>query len=238
MTTIPDLSGQTALVTGASRGIGRAVAIGLAKAGAHIIAVARTVGGLEDMDDEIKGFGGTASLIAADIRDKELISTLGPTLSTRFKSLDILIANAGIINELSPLHDIDEKTWTNVIDTNLTANWRLLSTLTPLLKASPHARIAVMTSGVGGEVARSFWGPYAVSKAGLEMLAKTYALENQAFGTRLAIVNPGAMRTRMRASVMPGEDPQTLPDPSAIMPLIYRVVAPDYDGIGEKLDLE
>ncbi len=233
--TIPDLSGKTALVTGASRGLGRASAIGLARAGAHVLALARTVGGLEELDDEIKTFGGKASLIPADLKDAQAVATLGPTLSTRFKKLDIFVGAGATLGELTPLRDVDEKIWTAVIDTNLTSYWRLLATLDPLLNAAPAARIAFFTSRVGGELARSFWGPYAVSKAGLEMLAKTYAEETRNSGTRVAIIDPGAMRTNMRAKAMPGEDPKSLPPAEDIVPLIYRAVSKGYDGIAERL---
>ena len=233
----PDLGGKTALVTGASRGIGRAVAIGLARTGAHVIALSRTVGALEDLDDEIRAAGGKASLINADITDREAMSALGPTLSTRFNALDILVLNAGTLGELSPIHHCDEKLWNSVIDTNLAANWRLLAGLHPLINAARAARVVVMTSRVGGLEARPNWGPYAVSKAGLEMLAQTYALENHASGTRVAIIDPGAMRTRMRAKAMPGEDPQTLPAPDEILPLLFAAVADDYDGMADRLSM-
>lgn len=229
-TTQPDLAGKTALVTGASRGIGAALALGLAKAGAHVIALARTVGGLETLDDAIKEAGGSASLITADITDREAMTAIGPTLSTRFPTLDILVLNAGTLGELAPLHHCDEKMWQSVIDTNLSANWRLLAGLHPLLEAAPAARIVCLTSRVGGAEARANWGPYAVSKAGLEMLAQTYAAENRHAGTRVAILDPGAMRTKMRAKAMPGENPQTLPSPDDLLPIFFQAIAKDYDG--------
>lgn len=232
---IPDLSGKTALVTGASRGIGRACAIALARAGAHILALARTVGALEALDDDIRAAGGTASLIPADLTDTKAIATLGPTLATRFDKLDILVGCGAILGELAPLQDVDEKIWQSVIETNLTANWRLLASLNPLLATAPAARVVFITSRVGGEAAQAFWGPYAVSKAGLEMLAKTYAEETRNGTTRVAIIDPGAMRTAMRAQAMPGEDPQTLPSPEDIIPLLYHSVSPHYDGIAERL---
>jgi len=234
--TKPDLSGKTALVTGASRGIGRAFALALAEAGAHIIALSRTVGGLEELDDEIRAIGGQASLLPVDVTDKESISALGPTLSTRFKSLDIVIFNAAILGELAALRDLSEQNFQGVIDTNLTANWRLLAGLDPLIEASVHgARLVFLTSRVGGELARPFWGPYAISKAGLEMMARTYAEESHHLGTRVAIIDPGATRTDMRAQAMPGEDPSTLQTPDALTPLLYKAVAPDYDGMAERL---
>jgi NAD(P)-dependent dehydrogenase (short-subunit alcohol dehydrogenase family) len=229
------LSGRIALVTGASRGIGRASALALANAGAHVLALARTVGGLEDLDDEIKSAGGDASLIPADLAEFEMVDKLGPTLSRRFQKLDILVLNAGALGELAPIPDISPTTFRRAFDVNVEANWRLLRTLDPLLRASGSARVIVMTSKVGGEVARAFWGAYAASKAALEMLAKTYAAETRQAGVRLALVDPGAMRTRMRAEAMPGEDPDSLPDPSEIGPLILYAASPSYDGAAERL---
>lgn len=231
----PDLSGKIALVTGASRGIGRASALALAKAGAHVLALARTVGGLEELDDEIAKAGGKASLIPADLTEFETVDQLGPALAKRFDKLDILVLNAGALGELAPIPDIAPKAWRRAFDVNVEANWRLLRTLDPLLRASGGARVIVMTSRIGGEVARPFWGTYAASKAALEMLAKTYAEETAKTGVRVAIVDPGPMRTKMRAEAMPGEDPKTLPDPSEIAPVILKAASPYYDGMAERL---
>lgn len=233
----PDLKGKIALVTGASRGIGRAIALGLGAAGAHVLAVARTVGALEALDDEIRKGGGSASLIPLDLTDQDAVSGLGPALRRRFDRLDILVAAAGALGELAPLADLDEKAWTRAIETNLSANWRLLRTLDPFLRASGAARIVFLTSRVGGAEARAFWGAYAVSKAGLEMLARTYALETRSAGVRVAIIDPGAMRTRMRAEAMPGENPKDLPPPEDVLPLVYETVSRDYDGVGERFTL-
>ncbi len=231
------LSGKIALVTGASRGIGRAAAIALAGAGAHVILLARTVGGLEEADDEIRKAGGAATLIPADLSDFTTIDHLAPAVGQRFGRLDILVLNAGILGELAPVPDIAPKIWRQVFDINVEANWRLLRALDPCLRASSAARIIVMTSRVGGEVARPFWGAYAASKAALEMLVKTYAEEMRATALRVAIVDPGAMRTKMRAQAMPGENADALPHPSAIAPLILRAASPSYDGIAERLSL-
>ncbi|MEZ5895074.1 MAG: SDR family NAD(P)-dependent oxidoreductase [Parvularculaceae bacterium] len=233
--TPPDLSGKIALVTGASRGIGRAAALTLAGAGAHVVALARTVGGLEELDDDIRAAGGSATLIPADLTEGEAIDQLAPALAARYGKLDILVANAGVLGELAPIPDIAPKVWRQVFDLNVDANWRLLRTLDPLLRASDGARVLVLTSRVGGELARPFWGAYAASKAALEMLAKTYAEETKATGIRVAIIDPGAMRTKMRAQAMPGENPQTLPDPSALAPLIEHAASPAYDGVAERL---
>lgn len=235
-TSIPDLSGKVALVTGASRGIGRAMALSLARAGAHVLALARTVGGLEELDDEIKDAGGKASLIPADVTDAEAMSQIGAALAARFRKLDIFVANAGVLGELAPLPDIAEKVWRQTIDVNVTANWRLIKSLDPLLRASGSGRAVFVSSRVGGQDARAFWGAYAVSKAALDMLAETYAIESKLFGVRVAVIVPGAMRTKMREQAMPGENPETLPDPSALAPLLYYAVSPEYDGMAEHIN--
>ncbi len=234
----PDFPGKVALVTGASRGIGKAAALALAKSGAHVLALARTVGGLEELDDEIAKAGGKASLVPADLTEFETIDQLGPALIKRFPKLDILVLNAGALGELAPIPDISAKAWRRAFDVNVEANWRLLKTLDPLLRASGAARVLVVTSRIGGEIARPFWGAYAASKAALEMLARTYAEETKQAGIRVAIIDPGAMRTRLRAEAMPGEDPATLPDPSEIAPLILKAASPDYDGLAQRLKRE
>ena len=229
------LSGQIALVTGASRGIGREAAVALGAAGAHVILLARTVGGLEEADDEIRRAGGSATLIPADLSDFAAIDRLAPAIGARFERLDILVLNAGVLGELAPIPDIAPKIWRQVFDVNVEANWRVLRALDPLLRASEAARVIVMTSRVGGEIAKPFWGAYAASKAALEMLARTYAEETKASGVRVAIVDPGAMRTRMRAAAMPGEKPETLPHPSEIAPVILKAASQDYQGIAERM---
>lgn len=221
MNTTPDLSGKTALVTGASRGIGRAVALGLARAGAHVLALGRTVGALEELDDEIRKEGGKASLIPLDLVEGDSIEQLAEALARRFDSLDILFANAAALGELAPLTDIEPKLWRHVIDLNLTANWRMVRALDPLMRRSADARVLFMTSRVGGEQARSYWGLYGVTKASLEHLAETYALETEKAPISVGVIDPGAMRTNMRAKAMPGEDPETLPAPDALLPMIY-----------------
>lgn len=221
---IPDFSGTHALVTGASRGIGKAISIALAQAGAHVIAVARTSGGLEELDDEIRDIGGAATLVPMDLTDDEGIEQLAGALANRFGKLDFLIANAASLGELAPLPDIEPKVWRHTLDLNLSANWRLLRALDPILRAAPSAHVAFLTSRVGGEMARPYWGAYAVSKAGLEMLARTYAEEVSNLNIHVSIIDPGAMRTKMRAQAMPGEDPNDLPAPEALTPLIYEML--------------
>ncbi|MEO1135129.1 MAG: SDR family NAD(P)-dependent oxidoreductase [Pseudomonadota bacterium] len=222
---LPDLSGKTALVTGASRGIGRAIAVALAKAGAHVLALARTPGALEELDDDIRAVGGSASLIPLDLPEGDGIERLAGALGERFSALDILVLNAASLGELAPLPDVDPRVWQHTLDLNITANWRLLRALDPMLRQSDDARIIALTSRVGGDLARAYWGPYAVSKAALEMLIETYAEETKTTNIRAAIIDPGAMRTDMRKAAMPGEDPQTLPLPEEITPLIFDVLA-------------
>lgn len=231
---VDNLDGKLALVTGASRGIGRAAAVALAGRGAHLLALARTVGALEELDDEIAKAGGRASLIPADLSDFASIDQLGPTLLARFRALDILVLNAGVLGELAPIPDISPAAFRRAFDINVEANWRLLRTLDPLLRAG-RARVIVITSKIGGEIARPFWGAYAASKAALEMLARTYAEEAHGAGVRVAIIDPGAMRTRLRAEAMPGEDARQLPDPAEIAPLILRAASPEYDGMAERM---
>src|SRR5271166_5051765 len=168
--TLPRFDGKVALVTGASRGIGRAIAKALALQGAHIVALARTKGGLEELDDELKTLGAQISLLRLDLREGAKIDQLGPTLYERWQRLDIFVGNAGILGPLSPLGHVSEADWSQTLALNLTANWRLLRTLDPLLRLSTAARVLFLTSGAA-QRCRAYWGPYSVSKAGLEALA-------------------------------------------------------------------
>lgn len=222
--TQPDLSGKTALVTGASRGIGRSIALGLAKSGAHVLALARTAGALEELDDEIKAAGGKASLIPMDLVEGDGIERLAGALTERFPALDILVLNAGSLGELAPLPDIDPKVWKHTLDLNVTANWRLLRALDPLLRKSADARVIGLSSRVGGEAAKAFWGTYAVTKAAFDMVLKTYAEEMEKTPVQVSIISPGPMRTDMRKLAMPGEDPETLPHPDELLPLVYHLL--------------
>ncbi|HEX7107644.1 MAG TPA: SDR family NAD(P)-dependent oxidoreductase, partial [Aestuariivirga sp.] len=158
------LENRVAVVTGASRGLGRAIALTLAKEGAHIIALARTQGGLEELDDEIKGIGGSATLVPSDIKDYAAIDRLGAAIFDRWKKLDILVGNAGILGKLTPLAHVDQKVWDEVMAVNLTANWRLIRSLDPLLRASDAGR-AVFVSSAAAQKCLAYWGPYSVSKA-------------------------------------------------------------------------
>lgn len=231
------LNGRIALVTGASRGIGRAVGAGLAKAGAHVILLARTVGGLEEADDEIRASGGAATLVALDLKKSDKVDALGPTILQRWGRLDILVANAGLLGPLSPLGHITAEAWREVIDVNLTANWHLIRAIDPLLRRSDAGRAIFVSSGAASG-RNAYWGPYAVSKAGLEALARTWANELEQTPARVNIVNPGPMRTGMRAKAFPGEDPMSLKPAEAIVPLFVRLSSPDCTDNGRIFDFK
>jgi NAD(P)-dependent dehydrogenase (short-subunit alcohol dehydrogenase family) len=229
------LGGRIALVTGASRGLGRAAALALAGAGAHVVAVARSVGSLEDLDDEIRAAGGSATLLPLDLRKADKVDQVGPVIFQRFDRLDILIANAGILGPLSPLGHITDDGFESTIAINLTANWRLIRTLDPLLKRSDAGRAVFVTSGAAsGKYA--YWGPYAASKAGLEALVKSWAAELENTNVRANLVNPGAIRTAMRAKAFPGEDPMTLPAPSDVAPLFVELASAECQRHGETVN--
>ena len=225
------LKDRLALVTGASRGIGRAVALALAQAGAHVVIVARTIGALEELDDEIRTGGGKATLLQLDISKGDKIDQIGPTLFQRWGKLDIFVGNAGVLGPLSPLHHVTEDAWNQVIDVNLSANWRLIRTIDPLLKRSDAGR-AVFVSSSASSGKYAYWGPYAVSKAGLEALVKTYAHELADTNVKVNLVNPGPTRTAMRAKAFPGEDPKKLPAPEELVPMFLELVSPECDFSG------
>lgn len=227
--TLPPPS-RIALVTGASRGIGRAVALALAGAGAHVVALARTQGALEELDDEIGALGGSATLVPCDLCDFEAIDRLGAGLFERWGRLDILIGNAGILGPISPLAHVDPKDWNKVLSVNVTANWRLIRSLDPLLRASNAGRVVFITSGVAYRAAmKPYWGAYAVSKAALEALARTYAAETaNTTNIKVMLANPGPLRTRMRAQAMPGEDPGALRRPDEFAAKLLALCAPEW----------
>jgi len=229
------LDGRVAVVTGASRGIGRAAALALAEAGAHVVAVARTQGALEELDDEIRRIGGSATLVPLDLKDFDAIDRLGGAIHERWGKLDILIGNAGVLGVLMPLGHIDPKIWASTLDINVTANWRLIRSFDPLLRMSDAGRAIFVTSGAAHSC-RAYWGPYAVTKAALEALVRSYAAETESTAIRAMLVSPGALRTRMRRSAMPGEDPQTLPTPEDLAPHIVRMACPDWNQTGKIYD--
>jgi NAD(P)-dependent dehydrogenase (short-subunit alcohol dehydrogenase family) len=223
---------RIALVTGASRGIGHAVAAALAQGGAHIVAVARTVGGLEELDDTIRTGGGSATLVPLDLKDYAGIDRLAVALHERFGRLDVLVGNAGILGPLSPLAHVEAKAWDEVIAVNVTANWRLIRAMDPLLKLSDAGRVVFISSGAAASVP-AYWGPYSVSKAALEALARTYAAETATTHLRVNVFNPGPVRTRMRAQAMPGEDPMSLEPPEKIAPAIVDLCLPSVQASGQ-----
>ena len=225
-------SGRIALVTGASRGIGFAAAKALGAEGAHVILVARTVGGLEEADDEIRKSGGTATLVPLDLKDFAAIDRLGATIFERWGRLDALLGNAGVLGALTPLAHLDPKTFAECLDVNVTANWRLIRSLDPLLRKSDAGRALFVTSGAAHRF-RSYWGAYAMSKAALEAIVLTYAAECAGTDVTANLLNPGPLRTRMRQKAMPGEDPETLDPPEAVCPLILELLSPDCSRNGD-----
>lgn len=229
------LTDRVVLVTGASRGIGRAAALALARAGAHVIALARTTGALEELDDAIREAGGSATLVPADVKDFDALDRLGAAIYERWGRLDGLLANAGVLGTMTPLAHHEPKRWDEVIAVNVTANWRLIRSLDPLLRASDAGRAVFVTSGAAHKF-RAFWGSYAVSKAALEALALTYASEVQTTPVRVSLVNPGPLRTRMRATAMPGEDPLTLRTPEELAPHLVRLLSPAWTTTGAIYD--
>ncbi|WP_435640998.1 SDR family NAD(P)-dependent oxidoreductase [Micavibrio aeruginosavorus] len=229
-----DLTGRVAVITGASRGIGAAVARRFAAAGAHVVLVARTTGALEALDDEIRNAGGRATLIPLNLLDFDKVDTLGPALAERFGRCDILVANAGMLGTLGPLPHAEAKEWDRVIGLNLSANFRLVRTLDPLLRASDAGRAIFVTSGAA-EGPRAYWGAYAVSKAGLEAMARTYAAENEKSNLRVNIIDPGRVRTKMRAAAYPGEDPQSVTPPEDIVDAFLALADPAISTHGQRV---
>ncbi len=225
------LEGRVALITGASRGIGAAVAVMLAGEGAHLILVSRTIGGLEETDDAIRAVGGTATLVPMDLRNFDQIDQLGAAIAERFGHLDILIGNAATLGVLSPVGHIQPDVWAEVVDVNVTANWRLIRSFDPLLRAAKAGRALFVTSGVTQGVF-PYWGAYAMSKAALETLARTYAGEISKTSVRVNLIDPGVVRTLMRQKAFPGEDPSKLATPEEVAPAFLPPLLPEFSKNG------
>ncbi|MDP2731919.1 MAG: SDR family NAD(P)-dependent oxidoreductase [Hoeflea sp.] len=219
------LDGRIALVTGASRGIGYWTALALAKQGAHVIAVARTTGGLEELDDAIQADGGSATLVPMDLTDLPAIDRLGGAINERWGKLDILVANAGVLGTISPVGHVEAKVFDKVMAVNVTATWRVIRSVEPLLLKSDAGRALILSSAVAHS-ARAFWGPYAASKAAVEVLARVWAAETEKSALTVNSVDPGATRTAMRAQAMPGENPDTLPHPSEVAARLAPLCGP------------
>jgi NAD(P)-dependent dehydrogenase (short-subunit alcohol dehydrogenase family) len=226
------LSGKVALITGASRGIGAAVAVRFAAERAHVVLAARTTGGLEEVDDAVRATGGSATLVPIDLRDHDRIDDLAAALYQRWGRLDVLVGNAAEFGVFSPLGHIDPELWGKVVALNLTANWRLIRALDPLLRRAPAGRAIFATCRVARD-ALPYWGPYAVSKAGLETMVRIYAGEIAKTRVRANLIDPGAVRTRLRAHAFPGEDPADLPPPESVTDGFLALAMPECVGNGE-----
>ena len=227
-----NLKDRVAVVTGASRGIGYFTALELAKAGAHVVACARTVGGLEELDDAIKAAGGSATLVPFDLADMPAIDKLGGAINERWGKLDILVANAGVLGTISPIGHVEAKVFDKVMNINVNATWRLIRSLEPLLIKSDAGRALILSSSAAHKC-KPFWGPYSASKAAVEALARTWAGETQRLPLRILSVDPGATRTAMRAQAMPGEDPETVPHPSEVAAKLLPLVGPNQTETGK-----
>jgi len=228
------LEGRLALVTGASRGIGRAVALAMAAEGADVIAVARprSQAALESLDDEVRALGQNCTLVPFDLKDGDAIDRLGASIHERWGKLDIFVGNAAILGPLSPLGHIGVKDFQELLDINVTANWRFIRTLDPLLKESDAGRVIIVSSGSSGKD-KAYWGGYMMSKAAVENIALTYANENEFTNIKSNVINPGPIRTSMRAKAAPGEDPNDLPKPDEIAKLFVELAVPDCERNGD-----
>lgn len=227
-----DLDGKVVLVTGASRGLGYQAALEAARRGAHVIAIARTVGGLEDLDDEIKALGGSATLVPLDLKDFEALDRLGASIFERWKRLDGLVGNAGVLGLLTPLAHLDPKDFDNAFAVNVTANYRLIRSLDPLLRQSEAGRAVFVSSGAAHGV-KPFWGLYAATKSALETMVRSYAEELSVSRAKANVFDPGRLRTQMRAKAYPGEDPDSLPHPRAAAPALIDMISPGYGVSGQ-----
>jgi NAD(P)-dependent dehydrogenase (short-subunit alcohol dehydrogenase family) len=229
------LANRLAVITGASRGIGRAAALAYAEAGAHVIALARTQGALEELDDDIRALGGTATLVPLDLSDMEALDRLGGAIHQRWGKLDVFLGNGAVLGPITPLGHVSPKAWDDVMTVNVTANWRLIRSLDPLLRASDAGRAILLSSGASWKC-NAYWGPYSVSKAAIDALGRTYAAETATTPVKVMLVNPGPLRTRMRASAMPGEDPLTLRTPAELAPHLVALGSPEWKESGKLFD--
>jgi NAD(P)-dependent dehydrogenase (short-subunit alcohol dehydrogenase family) len=231
------LKGQIALVTGASRGIGAATAVELARRGAHVVITARTQGGLEETDDAIRAVGGTATLLPLDLMDEPNLDQIGPSLFARFHRLDILVSNAASLGKLTPASHILPKDWAEVVAVNLSANWHLIRSCGPLLTAAPAGRAVFITTA---RVQRptAYWGAYGATKAAMEHLVLTWADETRQGNLRINLFDPGVVRSRMRTQAMPGEDPQRLPPPESVAPQIADLCMPEVSRHGSVVEAD
>ncbi|MCX2723179.1 SDR family NAD(P)-dependent oxidoreductase [Roseibium salinum] len=230
-----DFEGRLAVVTGASRGIGYQIAKKLGERGAHVIAIARTVGGLEDLDDEIKAAGGQATLVPLDLTDYDALDRLGAAIFERWKKLDILVGNAGVLGVLSPLGHIGPKDFEKVMAVNVTANWRLIRSLDPLLRQSDAGRALFLTA-VQAHTCTAFWGLQAISKSAVEAMARTWAQESLQTPMKINLADPGPTRTGLRAKAMPGEIPENLPSPAGVADELLDLVGPEVLETGKLYD--
>jgi NAD(P)-dependent dehydrogenase (short-subunit alcohol dehydrogenase family) len=226
------LANAIALVTGASRGLGAAAAVELARLGAHVVLTARTQGGLEDTDDAIRALGGTATLLPLDLKDPTALDAVGPSLFQRFGRLDVLVHAAGALGRLTPAGHIQPNDWADVVAVNLAASWRLIATCERLLRAAPAGRAVFVTDARAREP-KAYWGAYGATKAGMEHLVLTWADELRTTRLRVNLFDPGVMRSRLRASAFPGEDPSRLPRPEDIAPALAALCRPDEARHGE-----
>ena len=232
-----ELDGKVVLVTGASRGLGYQAALEAARRGAHVIAIARTVGGLEDLDDDIKKLGGSTTLVPLDLRDFVKIDELAAALYQRYRRLDILVGNAARFGTFTPMQHVTPQEWGEVLDLDLTANWRLIRAMDPLLRMAPAGR-AIFVTGRPARDAPPYYGVYAVAKAGLETMVRIYAGEVARTAIRVNLIDPGIVRTRLRAAIFPGEDPAGLPAPESITGTFVELASPECTRNGEIVEID
>ncbi len=238
MTETQPMTGRVALVTGASRGLGYAICKKLAAEGAHVIAVARTQGGLEDLDDEIRQAGGACTIVPMDLQTPDGIEKLADVVAGRWGKLDALVVNAGVLGMLTPTAQLSAKVWNQVLSINLIAPARFIRAFEPLLRESDAGRAVFTTSGVGSRRAKAYWAAYGASKAGLDNLVMAWAEELSGGSVKANLVNPGTVRTRMRAQAAPGEDPMSLPHPDDIAPVFANLCHPSETRSGEIIDAQ